>query len=127
MEDDDLAAIRQRRMQELMGAGGYGQGGGGAESQEAQEEKQRAADDQRQTALGKILTSEARERLSRIALVKPEKARGVENMILKAAQYGQITERVTEDRLISMLGTVNEGSAPRTKITMSRRRALDDD
>lgn len=32
--------------------------------------------------------------VSRIALVKPEKARGVEDVILRAAQMGQIVEKV---------------------------------
>ena len=32
--------------------------------------------------------------VARIALVKPEKARGVEDVILRAAQMGQITEKV---------------------------------
>lgn len=32
--------------------------------------------------------------VARIALVKPEKARGVEDMILRAAQMGQIVEKV---------------------------------
>lgn len=33
--------------------------------------------------------------VSRIALVKPEKARGVEDLILRSAQMGQITEKVS--------------------------------
>ena len=32
--------------------------------------------------------------VARIALVKPEKARGVEDVILRSAQMGQITEKV---------------------------------
>lgn len=32
--------------------------------------------------------------VARIALVKPEKARGVEDVILRAAQMGQIVEKV---------------------------------
>lgn len=32
--------------------------------------------------------------VSRIALVKPDKARGVEDLILRSAQMGQITEKV---------------------------------
>ena len=32
--------------------------------------------------------------VARIALVKPEKAKGVENMILQMAQRGQLTEKV---------------------------------
>ena len=31
--------------------------------------------------------------VARIALVKPDKARGVENMILQAAQQGRISEK----------------------------------
>lgn len=38
--------------------------------------------------------------VSRIALVKPEKARGVEDVLLRAAQMGQITEKVMENRRI---------------------------
>lgn len=37
--------------------------------------------------------------VARIALVKPEKARNVENMILAAAQRGQITEKVSSTRI----------------------------
>lgn len=65
--------------------------------------------------LARVLSSEARERskifllkqkqvpymanlihrsVARIALVKPEKARSVEDFILRGAQYGQITEKV---------------------------------
>ena len=32
--------------------------------------------------------------VARIALVKPDKARGVENLVLQMAQRGQITEKV---------------------------------
>jgi programmed cell death protein 5 len=32
--------------------------------------------------------------VARIALVKPEKAKGVEDVILRAAQMGQIAEKV---------------------------------
>ena len=32
--------------------------------------------------------------VARIALVKPEKARGVEDVLLRSAQMGQITEKV---------------------------------
>ena len=41
-----------------------------------------------------VLLPAARERLARIALVKPDKARGVEDLVLQAAQRGQIVERV---------------------------------
>ncbi|KAM0012229.1 putative PDCD5-like superfamily protein [Helianthus debilis subsp. tardiflorus] len=63
------------------------------EQQKAQEEAKSEADERRQMMPSQILSSQARERLARITLVKPEKARGVEDVILRAAQMGQIVEK----------------------------------
>lgn len=41
--------------------------------------------------------------VARIALVKPEKARGVEDVILRAAQMGQIVEKVQIQTLFTIL------------------------
>ncbi|PNW75854.1 hypothetical protein CHLRE_12g557800v5 [Chlamydomonas reinhardtii] len=104
------------------------QGGkaGGAPSQEdieAQEEAKRNAEEQRRTMLAACMTNEARERLSRIAIVKPEKARGIENMILAAAQRGALGAKVTEERLVELLEQINEREgASKPKITIQRRR-----
>ncbi|BBN07318.1 programmed cell death protein 5 [Marchantia polymorpha subsp. ruderalis] len=135
MDDPELAAIRQRRMQEMMAKSGGGAGAGGQsfpqnkEQQDAQEEEKREAEERRQMMLARVLSSEARERLSRIALVKPDKARGVEDLILRSAQYGQITEKVSEERLISLLEQINEQTQKKTtKVTIQRRRSvLDED
>jgi len=77
------------------------------------------------------MTAGARERLARIALVKPEKARSVEDGVLRMAQRGQISEPVSEDRLVQMLegnsgGAAGEGRRG-PKITIQRRNMLDDD
>ncbi|KAJ0622889.1 putative PDCD5-like superfamily protein [Helianthus annuus] len=100
MADPELEAIRQRRMQELMAQRG-------------------GADERRQMMLSQILSSQARERLARIALVKPEKARGVEDVILRAAQMGQIVEKVSEEKLISLLEQINTQTTKQTKVTVS--------
>lgn len=39
--------------------------------------------------------------VARIALVKPEKARGVEDVLLRAAQMGQIAEKVIISKLLT--------------------------
>ncbi|KNA25940.1 hypothetical protein SOVF_001900 [Spinacia oleracea] len=129
MADPELEAIRQRRMQELMAQRGGGSGSQqNPEQQKAQEEAKMEAEERRQMMLAQILSSEARERLSRIALVKPEKARGVEDVILRAAQMGQIVEKVSEDKLISLLEQINTQTTKQTKVTIQRRRSvLDDD
>ncbi|XP_042040417.1 programmed cell death protein 5-like [Salvia splendens] len=112
MADPELEAIRQRRMQELMAQ----RGGGSHQGPElsAQEEAKSEAEEQRQLMLTRILTSEARARLARIALVKLEKARGVEDVILRAAQTGQIVEKVSEERLISLLEQINTQTTKET-------------
>jgi len=112
MDDPELDAIRQRRLNELKaqgGAGGMG-GGGATNAAEAQqkEAERREQEEKRKAILQQILEPAARERLSRIALVKPEKARGVEDLILRAAQSGQLGEKVNEQRLISLLEQLSE-------------------
>lgn len=98
------------------------------EQQNAQEDAKREAEERRQMMLSQILSAEARERLARIALVKPEKAKGVEDVILRAAQMGQIAEKVTEERLITLLEQINSQTAKQTKVTIQRRRnVLEDD
>ncbi|CAD6332979.1 unnamed protein product [Miscanthus lutarioriparius] len=127
MADPELEAIRQRRMQELMAQrGGANQQNAG--QQKAQEDAKQEAEERRQMMLAQILSSEARERLSRIALVKPDKARGVEDVLLRAAQTGGISEKVSEERLISLLEQINTQTSKQTKVTIQRRRSvLDDD
>ncbi|KAK9093182.1 hypothetical protein Syun_028093 [Stephania yunnanensis] len=128
MADPELEAIRQRRMQELMGQQRFGNQQNSEQQNKAQEDAKREADEQRQVMLSQILSSQARERLARIALVKPEKARGVEDVVLRAAQMGQIVEKVSEERLISLLEQINNQTTKQTKVTIQRRRSvLDDD
>lgn len=128
MADPELEAIRQRRMQELMGRHGAAGNQPNPEQQSAQEDAKREAEERRQMMLSQILSAEARERLARIALVKPEKAKGVEDVILRAAQMGQIAEKVTEERLITLLEQINSQTAKQTKVTITRRRSvLEDD
>eukprot|EP00270_Netrium_digitus_P021058 TRINITY_DN886_c0_g1_i1.p1 TRINITY_DN886_c0_g1~~TRINITY_DN886_c0_g1_i1.p1 ORF type:complete len:146 (-),score=46.56 TRINITY_DN886_c0_g1_i1:425-829(-) len=132
MDDPELEAIRQRRMEELMaqrGGGAARMPGGAADGRKQEDEEQRReAEERRQMMLARALSPEARERLARIALVKPEKARGVEDMILRSVQVGQIQEQVSEERLIALLEQINEQTQKSTRVTIQRRRTvLDDD
>ena len=86
--------------------------------------------------LARVLSTEARERsktrvvfyycerliifiVSRIALVKPERAREVEDLIIQAAQSGQIQERVDEDKLKQLLSKLSENEQKtKTKVTV---------
>ncbi|KAI9175835.1 hypothetical protein H9P43_006199 [Blastocladiella emersonii ATCC 22665] len=141
MDDSELAQIRARRMAELQarkaassgGAGGMdlggmvGSGAGGMKGGNGEDDAKKAqAEEMRKTMLMSILDNEARERLSRIAIVKPSNARAVEDMVLRMAQTGQLRGKVTEDQLIDLLGNISDAKAE-TKVVFNRRRALDSD
>ena len=105
-----------------------------AEEQQARQAEAEARAEQRAAALASLMDPTARERLSRIALVKPDKAQALENMLLQAAQRGQLGGKVTEDALIKMLEQINgggggsgDGGRGGPKITMTRRRNIMDD
>lgn len=63
----------------------------------------RAQEEQRRVFLKQVLTPAAGERLANIALVKPDKARQLENYFLQAAQTGRLGGQVTEEQLKDML------------------------
>lgn len=71
MDDPELEAIRQRRIADLQAQAGRGAGGSG--DQAVEEQKRAEAEERRQSMLVSVMQPEARERLSRISLVKPEK------------------------------------------------------
>ncbi|RWW08917.1 hypothetical protein GW17_00027617 [Ensete ventricosum] len=73
IDDPELEAIRQRRMQELMAKHGSGNQQNG-EQQKAQEEAKREAEEHRQLMLSQILSAQARERRNQeLILVHAEK------------------------------------------------------
>jgi programmed cell death protein 5 len=125
MEDDDLEAIRSRRMAQLQNQ--YSSGGQ-APSKEQQEEMRRKQEDMKNSILVQVLDQQARSRLSTIALTKPEKAQMVEKMLIQMAQTGQIQGKLGEDQLKSLLERVSEKTSKTTTVKFDRRRAaLDSD
>ncbi|CAH2324230.1 programmed cell death 5 [Pelobates cultripes] len=89
MADPELDAIRKQRLAELQG-----RHADGASEQSRQEAKQRE-DDMRNNILAQVLSQEARARLNNLALVKPEKAKAVENYLIQMARYGQLGGKVS--------------------------------
>ena len=75
------------------------------------------------------MTAEARERLSRIKLVKSEKATAVERMIVSLAMQRKLPGKISEGKLIEMLeGLGAQASTSSSKITINRKKyAFDSD
>ncbi|TKY89679.1 hypothetical protein EX895_001464 [Sporisorium graminicola] len=148
MEDDELQAIRAARMAELRGSGGasgggassgaasagfggpQGVSGGAGAGGKSQEDQAAQQEEMKRQMLSRILDAEARERLSRIGLVKPQKARQITDLLIRMAQSGQIRGRITEDQLIGLLDQVDQASSGDSgagKITFTRKKTVQDD
>lgn len=69
--------------------------------------------------LAQLLNNEARERLSRIRIVREDRARAVEQLLVRMARSGQISRKLTEPELVSLLEQIKGPSGP--KIVYNRR------
>lgn len=126
MDDAELNAIRQARLAELQknaNGGGSTGGNGGVNAQ------QLANDSMAASVLGRVLETEARERLSRVRIVRPDRAQAVENYILKLYSMGQIRQKLTEKDVVQILDGISRDTQQKqqTKITFDRKNVLDDD
>lgn len=122
MDDKGLEALRARRLQELQGK----HGGFNPEQQKEQQQQQERQQEMLNSMLSQILDQNARARLNSIALVKPEKAKKVEGILVAMAQRGQISEKMSESQLVSLLEQVS-GKAQKTTVKFERRRVMDSD
>ncbi|KAJ8248965.1 hypothetical protein GJAV_G00229700 [Gymnothorax javanicus] len=122
MADDELEAIRRQRMAELQAKHAES----GNDQQGQQEAKQREAD-MRNSILAQVLDQSARARLSNLALVKPEKAKSVENYLIQMARFGQLGGKISEAGLIEILEKVSQQTEKKTTVKFNRRRVMDSD
>jgi programmed cell death protein 5 len=72
------------------------------QSAESQNEIEKA-EEERKDVLKRIMTDEARERLARIRLVKPEFAQQIENQLISLAQSGRLRSKVDDETLKRLL------------------------
>ncbi|KAJ7243409.1 PDCD5-related protein [Mycena haematopus] len=102
------------------------QGGEDEAAKRAQEEQMR------RDVMATVLDTAARERLSRIALVSPERSKQIEGILMRMVQSGQLRGRVTENQLIDLLEQMEDTQGGKTAskkstIVFQRRKDPDDD
>ena len=73
-------------------------------SADAEKEKQLA----RERVLRVILTSDARQRLTNIKMVRPETAALIEDNIIRLASEGKIKKAITDDEIKQFLASVQQ-------------------
>jgi programmed cell death protein 5 len=94
MSDDELEAIRQRKLAAMRED---------AVQEEARKQQIAEAQAQKDALLRQILTPEARQRLTNIKMVKPQFAEQIEMQLIQLASAGKLRERVTDEQLKSLL------------------------
>ena len=96
--DEELEKLRKKKMQELQSQidlqGSY-------EEQEEQQKKE--FDEKKKQILRGLLTNQARERLGRIKVARPEFAENIENQLIMLAQSGQLKNKINDEQLRMLL------------------------
>ena len=88
--DEELEALRRRRMAEMQRA---------AYDEQRRSQQQQQVDRQKQSIIRQILTPEARQRLANIRMVKPEFAEELEMQLIQLAQSGRLQQQITDEQL----------------------------
>jgi programmed cell death protein 5 len=95
--DEELQRLRERRLLELQ-----------AQQQQADQIRraQQEAEERKQVLLRRILTPEARQRLTNIKMVKPDYAQQLEVQLIQVAQSGRVELPITDEMLKNMLAQI---------------------
>jgi programmed cell death protein 5 len=88
--DEELEALRRRRLAEMQRA---------AVDDQRRQQAQQQVERQKQAIIRRILTPEARQRLTNIRMVKPEFADELEMQLIQLAQSGRLRGQVTDEQL----------------------------
>jgi programmed cell death protein 5 len=92
---DELEALRKKKLQALQQQ---------AEDQQDFQDEQRAEyEEQKKNAMRAILTDDARERLGRIRVARPELAENLEQQLIMLAQSGRLKSKINDQQLREIL------------------------
>ena len=103
---------------------------GQAEAQQKAQQEKQAQEEKRAQMLETMFSSEAKERLNRVRLVKPEKVRQVEDLVLQMAAQHRLGGPIQDAQLCDLLARASEGGQGEVKIAHRGKKdedAWDDD
>jgi len=100
VSEEELEALRKRRMLELQQR---------MVEEQKQSQAQQQLEVQKQALLRRILTPEARSRLTNLKMVKPEFTQQLELQLIQLAQQGRIAIPITDEQLKELLVRLQSG------------------
>ncbi len=100
MSEEELEALRKRRMLELQQR---------MVEEQQQVHAQQQLESQKQALLRRILTPEARSRLTNLNMVKPEFTQQLELQLIQLAQQGRLSLPITDEQLKELLVRLQSG------------------
>jgi programmed cell death protein 5 len=95
--DDELEALRKKKLLEIQ------QQQMDSQADLEEKAKKKEFDEQKKAVLRQILTTEARERLGRIKIARPDVAENIENQLIIFAQSGQLKNKINDEQLRELL------------------------
>ena len=98
--DQELAELRRRRMQQIQEMQAQAGAGGANYGPDPELERRQS---ERAEMLRRVLTPEARERLGRIRMAKPDVAQAVEQQVLSLAASGRLQRAIDDNTLRALL------------------------
>jgi programmed cell death protein 5 len=100
VSEEELESLRKRRMLELQQR---------MADEQKQAQAQQQLEGQKQALLRRILTPEARQRLTNLTIVKPEFTQQLELQLIQLAQSGRINLPITDEQLKELLVKLQSG------------------
>jgi len=95
--DDELENLKKKRLQELQQQAAL------QENLEDEEFKRQQFEEQKKAVLRGILTNNARQRLGRIKVARPDVVEAIENQLIMLAQSGQLKDKIDDAQLRRLL------------------------
>lgn len=109
VDEDELEKLREKKLEELEQQ---------AERQEVDEARQQQAEAQKKALLRQVLEPEARERLKRIKMARPERGERIETQLIQLAASGRLNQKITDEQLKEILAQSQQN---RRDINIERR------
>ena len=95
--DEELEKLRKKRLKAIQDQVAL------EENYEDQESQLKEFEEKKKTILRSILTTDARQRLGRIRIARPEIVENIENQLIMLSQSGQLKNKINDEQLRLML------------------------